>query len=76
MRQKCLQQAHLDGWERCRLTMMAKLKEMMGEGRIVETVPNSVHQVEFAGHNPTLRELNEYQDDGWRMSNGAFVRRD
>lgn len=55
--------------------MMAKLTEMINAGRIVEASPNSIHQVEFAGVNPTLDELNEYQDGGWKLSNSEFVRR-
>ena len=75
MKHLSIQQAYLDGWERCRLTMMVKLQEMLVADRIKEVVENSVDQVEFAGHNPTCDELNEYQDGGYRQSNATVERR-
>jgi hypothetical protein len=70
-KQRCLQQAYLDGWERCRLTMLAELEKMLTAGRLIETTDNSVEQIRFAGHNPTQKELDEYQDWSWELPNEA-----
>jgi hypothetical protein len=75
MKQFCIQQAYLDGWARCRATMMAKMNEMVAAGRIVEVEPNSIHNVDFAGANPTEKELNDYQDGGWKLPNAAIIDR-